>query len=131
MKIAGLCAVTLVCILLSSSLYAADSADGGDWKSFGRYRDAHYIRNFFIQGIYEGVLVMNQARARDVYYSADYAMLASAVDEFYNDEDNTSIPITHALYIISMRMKGKPKDTVEDMLKKFRGGLRLEFLTKQ
>ncbi|MEI8349257.1 MAG: hypothetical protein WCI77_03795 [Candidatus Omnitrophota bacterium] len=127
-----LCALTMACLSLSYTLSAADTADGGDWKLFGRYIEANRMRAFFVQGIYEGALAMNQAKAREVFYYTDYTTLASAVSEFYSDDDdNADIPVTHALYIVSMRMKGKSKDAVDDMIKKFRGGLRLEFLAKQ
>jgi hypothetical protein len=109
----------------------ADVFDGNQWKLLNRYIEGRTMRKVLIQGIYEGALAMNAQKAKEVYYFTDYETLALKLNDFYDEEKNITIPVTHALYIISMRLAGKPGNLIDEAINKFRQGYRMEFLKNE
>lgn len=53
-------------------------------------------------------------------YNTTYAHLMDALDQFYSDYRNEKIYIVWALEIISMELKGVPKETIDQTLADFR-----------
>jgi hypothetical protein len=102
--------------------------DGNGWKLLNRYIEGRTMRKVLVQGIVAGSQVMNRDRAREVYPSTDYDKLALMLDDFYSDDKNLSIPTPYALYIVSLKLKNKPKSDVDEAIRKFREGFRMQFI---
>ncbi len=88
-------------VMLNPAVYA-QSYDGNDWKLLNRYIEGRTMRKVLVRGICDGAEVMQSEHAREVYSIGNDEQLALMVDGFYNEEKNLSIPVTHALYIVSM-----------------------------
>jgi hypothetical protein len=112
------------------NLYAqqTEALNGNGWKLLNRYIEGRTMRMVLVQGIVAGAQAMNTARAKEVYPITDYSKLASMLDEFYSEDKNLSIPTPYALYIVSLKAKGRPKSDVDEAIKKFREGFRMQFL---
>ncbi|MCK9615104.1 MAG: hypothetical protein M0R48_06340 [Candidatus Omnitrophica bacterium] len=118
-------------VMLNLCSYAQSTYDGKEWILLNRYIEGRTMRKVLIQGICEGAEVMQGERARQIYYIGNYEQLALIIDEFYNDEKNLSIPVTHALFIASMKLKNKPKSEIDEAIKKFREGYRMQFMKEE
>lgn len=121
-------------LLLISALFIcnlpaqeSETLDGAGWKLLNRYIEGRTMRRVLVEGIYAGAQAMNTARAREVY-STDYNKLVLMLDDFYGEDKNLSIPTPYALYLVSMKLKGRPKSEVDEATKKFREGFRMQFL---
>jgi len=120
----------LLTVILSLAVYA-QSYDGNDWKLLNRYIEGRTMRKVLVQGICDGAEVMQSQRAREVYSIGNDEQLALMIDSFYDEEKNLSIPVTHALYIVSMQLKNKPKSEIEEITAKFRQGYRMQFMKEE
>ncbi|MCK9573122.1 MAG: hypothetical protein M0R20_01800 [Candidatus Omnitrophica bacterium] len=121
------------CLLFVLSLcsYAQSAYDGNEWKLLNRYIEARTMRKTLLQGICEGAQVMQSERAKQVYSVGNYDQLVSMIDDFYSEEKNLSIPVTHALFIASLELKNKPKSEIEEAVKKIRQGYRMQFMKEE
>jgi hypothetical protein len=120
----------IILAAVTGNLYAqqTEALDGNGWKLLNRYIEGRTMRKILVQGIIAGAQVMNTDRGREVYPSTDYNRLAAMLDDFYSDDKNLSIPTPYALYIVSMKLKGRPKSEVDEAARKFREGFRMQFL---
>lgn len=123
----------LCCFVITVNMrgYAQSGYDGNGWKLLNRYIEGRTMRQVLIQGIYEGAEIMQKERAREVYSAGNYEQLALMIDDFYSEERNLSIPVTHALYVVSMKIKNKPKNEIEEAVSKFRQGYRMQFMKEE
>jgi len=115
-------------IVVSLCVYAENPYDGNGWKLLSRYIEGRTMRQVLLQGIYDGAAIVQADKAREVYSGAGFENLVSMVDEFYNDDKNLSIPVTHAFYVVSMKAKNRPKAEIDEAIKKFREGYRMQFI---
>jgi hypothetical protein len=111
--------------------YAQTAYDGNGWKLLNRYIEGRTMRQVLLQGIYEGAAIMQADKAREMYSGSGFESLALMVDEFYSDDKNLSIPVTHAFYVVSMKLKNKPKAEIDEAIKKFRLGYRMQFIKQE
>jgi len=118
-------------IAVNLSVYAQSAYDGNEWKLLNRYIEARTMRKTLLQGICEGAQVMQSERAKQVYSAGNYEQLVSIIDDFYSEEKNLSIPVTHALFIASLELKKKPKSEIEEAVRKFRQGYRMQFMKEE
>jgi len=118
-------------VMLNLSTYAQATYDGNEWKLLNRYIEGRTMRKVLIQGICEGAQVMQNERAREVYAIGNYEQLVLMIDDFYNEEKNLSIPVSHALFVVSMKLRNKPKSEIEEAVNKFRQGYRIQFIKKE
>lgn len=118
-------------VILNLPTYAQSAYDGNEWKLLNRYIEAKTMRKALLQGICEGAEVMQSERARQVYYIGNYEQLVLMIDDFYSEEKNLSIPVTHALFIASMKLRNKPKSEIEKTVKEFRQGYRMQFIKEE
>ncbi|MFA6280929.1 MAG: hypothetical protein WCY05_00305 [Candidatus Omnitrophota bacterium] len=123
----------IIYLLVTGNLYAqqTEALNGNGWKLLNRYIEGRTMRMVLVQGIIAGSQVMNTDRAREVYPSTDYNGLAAMLDDFYSDDKNLSIATPYALYIVSMKVKNRPKSDIDEAIKKFREGLKMQFLEKE
>ena len=119
----------VISALFICNLHAQESEalNGKGWILLNRYIEGRTMRRILVEGICAGAQVMNSGRTKEVY-ATDYNKLVSMLDEFYNDDKNLSISTPYALYIASLKLKGRPKSDVDEATKKFREGLKMEFL---
>ncbi|MDD4182215.1 MAG: hypothetical protein PHT53_00115 [Candidatus Omnitrophica bacterium] len=118
-------------ITINLGAYAQTAYDGNSWKLLNRYIEGRTMRQVLLQGIYEGAAIMQVDKAREVYSGSGSETLALMIDEFYNDDKNLSIPVTHAFYVVSMKLKNKPKAEIAEAIKKFRLGYRMQFIKQE
>ncbi|MFA5007700.1 MAG: hypothetical protein WC546_00555 [Candidatus Omnitrophota bacterium] len=112
-------------------VYAQSAYNGNDWILLNRYIEGRTMRQVLLQGIYEGAAIVNADKAREVYFGSGFESIALMVDEFYSDNKNLSIPVTHAFYVVSMKLKKKPKFEIDEAIKKFREGYRMQFIKQE
>lgn len=110
------------------SVYAESAYDGNGWKLLNRYIEGRTMRQVLLQGIYEGAAIMQPERAREVYSGSGFESLALMVDDFYSEDENLSIPVTQAFYVVSMKLKNRPKADIDEAIKKFRKGYKMQFI---
>ncbi|MDD4954637.1 MAG: hypothetical protein PHP17_01160 [Candidatus Omnitrophica bacterium] len=115
-------------ITASILVYGESPYDGNGWKLLNRYIEGRTMRRVLLQGIYEGAAIIEADKAKEVYSSGNYENIALMVDDFYSDDSNLSIPVTHAFYVVSMKLKNKPKAEIDEIVKKFRKGYRMQFI---
>jgi len=115
------------------NLYAQQTEvlNGNGWILLNRYIEGRTMRMVLVQGIIAGAQVMNAERAREVYPSTDYNRLATMLDDFYSDDKNLSIATPYALYIVSLKVTNRPKSDVDEAVRKFREGFKMQFLEKE
>ncbi len=118
-------------IMINLCAYAQTTYDGNGWKLLNRYIEGRTMRQVLLQGIYEGAAIMQAEQARGIYSGSGFENLALMVDEFYSDGKNLSIPVTHAFYVVSMKLKNKPKAEIDEAVKKFREGYRMQFIKQE
>jgi CTP-dependent riboflavin kinase len=119
-------------LFLTCQVVLADSITigitGKTWNNLGegsitssekRYYET--LKEFLIRGIYEGVFLSTDKTLKSSYASkGDWSSLASAVDEFYEDNKNEQVPLVYALSIVGMQVNGKDPDSIENTLKGLR-----------
>ncbi|MFA5272143.1 MAG: hypothetical protein WC412_07400 [Candidatus Omnitrophota bacterium] len=115
---------------VAGNLYAQQTEvlNGNGWKLLNRYIEGRTMRMVLVQGIISGAQVMNTERAKEVYPSTDYNSLAAMLDDFYNDDKNLSIATPYALYIVSLKVKNRPKSDIDEAIRKFREGFKMQFV---
>ena len=123
----------VISVLFMCNLHAQESEtlDGNGWKLLNRYIEGRTMRRVLVEGICAGAQAMNTARAKEVYYTGDSNRLVTMLDDFYSDDKNLSIPTPYALYIVSLKAKGRPKSDIDEAVRKFREGFRMQFLEKE
>lgn len=119
-----------VIFLTSFYVYAEAPFDGTGWKLLNRYIEGRTMRKVLLHGIYDGASITQAEKAKEVYSASDFEKLALMVDDFYSDDNNLSIPVTHAYYVVSMQVKNVPNADIQEAIKKFRAGYRMQFIKK-
>jgi len=112
---------------LSGFGYACYNADGEYWKE-----STHNEKCNIARGIYDGFLVGITVagspiffdRAFNLYYhDADLLLdLVPAIDRFYMDRENSNIPISYALLMITLDYKGESVKEIDKKLQSLRKG---------
>lgn len=103
--------------------------DGNAWKRVIVDVDSSRARLhkfLLLRGVLEGLvfgaspLMTDKTRPDSIYIKTTYNHLIDALDQFYSDYRNEEIFIVWALQIISMELKGVPKEKIESTLTDFR-----------
>jgi len=65
-------------------------------------QDPNWVEPYFIERFYE---ILDEHRSKKISYNVD--IVADAMDAFYSNYDNLSIPILEAIRIVSLSQEGK------------------------
>jgi len=79
---------------------------------------AQTMKMYLIRGVFEGVYYISPKKLCAIYScNSSYEELVTALDKFYENNENVKIPIVDALELVSMEIKGEDKTLIQEKLR--------------
>ncbi len=120
-----MCAISIL-FLLARSAHAIELTtriDGYWWNKTAELADPtirNLVKSTMLAGIYQGVFTFCPEKGEQQLIRAAMGNLASALDQFYSDYRNCRIPVSLALGVVALELKGTPKDKAHEGLRALR-----------
>ena len=125
----------LLCLLSSNlqsqssqtSLDQEGNISGTNWREFTEIDETigDVVKQAYLKGLYEGlqvgtVFASEEGLKKEYYQDTTREHLVRALDQFYQDYRNEQVPAVFALRVISMELKGEPKEEIDAELRRMR-----------
>ena len=109
------------------SLDEEGNSSGANWREFTKIDETmgELVKQSYLKGLYEGlqvgtVFTSEDGLKKEYYLDTTREHLVRALDQFYQDYRNEQVPAVFALRVISMELKGEPKEEIDAELRRMR-----------
>ena len=88
--------------------------DGIIWNRIPDNDQGKLIKRYYVQGIYDGAFAMAGTKVKEKYDCRDinHSDIIKLLDHFYKNKKNQKIPVSYAVVISSMELRGAEKKEI-------------------